>query len=121
MDKRSFRTSDDSGITHMDVAYAMTDARPGATYCSAHSASAVNAPICNSATPATSGHSWRVGRRKRPSNPSTSTLISAADPKRLAASHSGLMCARPSFITGQLPPQMTTAPTSGKNLRNALC
>ncbi|MCY1312357.1 hypothetical protein D9M68_987300 [compost metagenome] len=105
----------------MEVAYAITEARPGATYCIAHNASAVNAPICNSATPATRGSSCRVGRRRRPSRPSTSTLIAAADPKRLAASHSGLICISPSFMTGQLPPQIATAPTSGKNLPNAFC
>ncbi|KAG1434539.1 hypothetical protein G6F57_021542 [Rhizopus arrhizus] len=120
-DRRSFRISADSGITQIEVAYAMTDARPGATYCRAHSANAVQAPICSNATPATSGHSWRVGKRKRPIAPSTSTLISAADPKRLAASHSGLMCARPNFMTAQLPPQTMTAPINGKNLRNVLC
>ncbi|GLK94266.1 hypothetical protein GCM10008164_20040 [Achromobacter xylosoxidans] len=53
--------------------------------------------------------------------PSTSTLINAADPKRLAASQSGLMCASPNFMMGQFPPHMATAPTSGKNLPNVLC
>jgi hypothetical protein len=31
------------------------------------------------------------------------------------------MCARPDFMTGQLPPQTATAPTSGKNLTHLLC
>ncbi|MNL69539.1 hypothetical protein D3C87_1944110 [compost metagenome] len=108
-------------MTHIDVAYAMTDARPGATYCSAHNANAVNAPICSNATPATNGHSWRVGKRSRPNIASTKRLITAADPKRLAASHNGLICASPIFMTGQLPPQIMTAPAKGKNLRNVLC
>lgn len=31
------------------------------------------------------------------------------------------MCASPSFMTGQLPPQIMTAPARGQNLRNVLC
>ena len=69
----------------------------------------MNAPICSSATPATSGHSCRVGGRNRPISPNTSALINAAEPKRLAASQSGLMWSSPSFMTGQLPPQIITA------------
>ena len=50
-----------------------------------------------------------MGRRK---------LISAAEPNRQAANQSGLMWASPIFMTGQLPPQMTTAPINGRKERN---
>ena len=85
----------------MAVAYAITDARPGGTYCSAHNAKAVNAPICSRPTPITSGHSCREGRRRLRRAPSTRKLISAAEPKRQAANQSGLMWASPIFMTGQ--------------------